>query len=170
MIQRLCAASTGRSSAGITRLRLTHPRAAFADECLTPALVGMAHKHGYEATCTRDRGHLGMPDEALLDLAVGDEFVFVTNNHADFMGNALTPASRSSGAHADQTASAPLYKPDGLQQRPHAWRANDRFHVQFMFTLVIAIAKGPLPTWIGVPALFVATWIGVTEPLPALVT
>jgi len=56
------------------------------DECLTPALVGMAHEHGYEATCTRDRGHLGMPDEELLTLAVGEEFVFVTNNHADFIG------------------------------------------------------------------------------------
>jgi hypothetical protein len=56
------------------------------DECLTPALVGIAHKHGYEATCTRDRGVLGMPDEELLALAVGDEFVFVTNNHADFIG------------------------------------------------------------------------------------
>jgi hypothetical protein len=56
------------------------------DECLTPALVGIAHKHGYEATCTRDRGGLGMPDDELLALAVGEEFVFVTNNHADFMG------------------------------------------------------------------------------------
>ena len=56
------------------------------DECLTPALVGRAHSHGYEATCTRDRGQLGMRDDELLALAVSEEFVFITNNHADFMG------------------------------------------------------------------------------------
>lgn len=56
------------------------------DECLTPALVGRAHSHGYEATCTRDRGALGMRDDDLLALAVGEEFVFVTNNHTDFIG------------------------------------------------------------------------------------
>ena len=56
------------------------------DECLTPALVGRAYSHGYEATCTRDRGYLGMRDDELLAFAVGEEFVFVTNNHADVMG------------------------------------------------------------------------------------
>jgi hypothetical protein len=56
------------------------------DECLTPALVAHAHSHGHEATCTRDRGQLGTRDDELLALAVGEEFVFVTNNHADFVG------------------------------------------------------------------------------------
>ncbi len=56
------------------------------DECLTPALVSTAHSHGYEATCTCDRGQLGRQDDELLALAVDEEFVFVTNNHADFMG------------------------------------------------------------------------------------
>jgi Domain of unknown function (DUF5615) len=56
------------------------------DECLTPTLVGHAHSHGYEATSTRDRGQLGMGDDELLALAVSEEFVFVTNNHADFVG------------------------------------------------------------------------------------
>ena len=56
------------------------------DECLTPALVGHAHSHGYDATCTRDRGQLGISDDELLALAVSEEFVFVTNNHADFVG------------------------------------------------------------------------------------
>jgi predicted nuclease of predicted toxin-antitoxin system len=46
------------------------------DECLTPALVGCAHSQGYEATCTRDRGRLGIPDDELLALAVSEEFVF----------------------------------------------------------------------------------------------
>ena len=56
------------------------------DECLTPALVSQAHSHGYEATCNRDRGQLGMQDDELLAIAVSEEFVFVTNNHADFIG------------------------------------------------------------------------------------
>jgi hypothetical protein len=41
------------------------------DECLTPALVGQAHSHGYEATCTRDGQQLGMRDDELLAIAVG---------------------------------------------------------------------------------------------------
>lgn len=56
------------------------------DECLSPALVGHAHGLGYDATCTRDRGQLGARDSDLLAIAVGEEFVFVTNNEADFMG------------------------------------------------------------------------------------
>jgi predicted nuclease of predicted toxin-antitoxin system len=56
------------------------------DECLTPRLVGHAHSLGYDATCTRDRGQLGMRDDQLLTLAVAEEFVFVTNNHTDFVG------------------------------------------------------------------------------------
>jgi hypothetical protein len=54
------------------------------DECLSPALVGQAHDRGYEATCTRDRGQLGLPDDELIALAVDQGFAFVTNNHADF--------------------------------------------------------------------------------------
>jgi predicted nuclease of predicted toxin-antitoxin system len=54
------------------------------DECLSPALVGQAHGRGYEATCTRDRGQLGLPDDELIVLAVDEGFAFVTNNHADF--------------------------------------------------------------------------------------
>lgn len=56
------------------------------DECLSPALAGQAHDHGYEATCTRDRGQLGLPDDELIALAVDQGFAFVTNNHADFRG------------------------------------------------------------------------------------
>ncbi len=56
------------------------------DECLSPTLVGHAHTHGYEATCTRDRGKLGARDDELLALTVAEEFVFVTNNDADFTG------------------------------------------------------------------------------------
>ncbi|HTA96420.1 MAG TPA: DUF5615 family PIN-like protein [Solirubrobacteraceae bacterium] len=33
-----------------------------------------------------DRGQPGMRDDELLMIAVTEEFVFVTNNHADFIG------------------------------------------------------------------------------------
>lgn len=56
------------------------------DECLSPALVGQAHDRGFEATCTRDRGQLGLPDDELIVLAVDEGFAFVTNNDADFRG------------------------------------------------------------------------------------
>jgi predicted nuclease of predicted toxin-antitoxin system len=62
------------------------------DECLSPALVGQAHDRGYEATCTRDRGQLGLPDDDLIVLAVDGGFAFVTNNHADFRGLLLPPS------------------------------------------------------------------------------
>ena len=52
------------------------------DECLSPALVGQAHNRGYEATCTRDRDQLGLPDDELIVLAVDEGFAFVTNNDA----------------------------------------------------------------------------------------
>ena len=41
-----------------------------------------------------------------------------------------------------------------------AWRADQRWRAQG----VIAIAYGPSPTWIGVPAVLVAVVIGVTVP------
>jgi predicted nuclease of predicted toxin-antitoxin system len=56
------------------------------DECLTPALVGQAHDRGYEATCTRDRGQLGAPDDELIVYALDEGFAFVTNNDTDFRG------------------------------------------------------------------------------------
>jgi predicted nuclease of predicted toxin-antitoxin system len=55
------------------------------DECLPPALVDRARALGYDATCTRDRGRLGSTDEELLAAAIDEEFVFVTNNHVDFV-------------------------------------------------------------------------------------
>lgn len=55
------------------------------DECLSPALVGEAQRHGYEATCNRDRGMLGVADPSLLKRVVAEGFVLVTNNEADFV-------------------------------------------------------------------------------------
>jgi predicted nuclease of predicted toxin-antitoxin system len=63
--------------------RRSEPVKLWIDECLSPALVGQAHDRGYEATCTRDRGQLGLPDDELIVLAVDEGFAFVTNNDAD---------------------------------------------------------------------------------------
>lgn len=55
------------------------------DECLSPSLVERANRRGHWATCNRDRGLLGISDEALHKIAIDEEAVFVTNNQADFV-------------------------------------------------------------------------------------
>jgi hypothetical protein len=47
-----------------------------------------AHARGYEATCTRDRGRLGMRDDGLLALAVGEDSARALNY---IRGSALLP-------------------------------------------------------------------------------
>lgn len=42
------------------------------DECLSPALVGEAQHHGFEATSNRDRGMLGAADPDLLERVVAE--------------------------------------------------------------------------------------------------
>jgi len=79
------------------------------DECLSPTLVGQAHSRGCEATCTRDRDQLGLPDDELIALAVDGGFAFVTNNDADFRG---------------LCASAELHA--GLVVLPQGWRDDQR--------------------------------------------
>jgi predicted nuclease of predicted toxin-antitoxin system len=54
------------------------------DEDLTPRLVDPAHAHRYEATSSRDRGLLGATDKTLYEVVVDGDYVFVTNNEADF--------------------------------------------------------------------------------------
>jgi predicted nuclease of predicted toxin-antitoxin system len=55
------------------------------DECLSPTLVERANRRGYWATCNRDRGLLGVRDDALHKVVIDKEAVFVTNNEADFV-------------------------------------------------------------------------------------
>ena len=55
------------------------------DECLSPTLVGRANRRGYWATCNRDRDLLGLRDEALHEIVIEEEAVFITNNEADFV-------------------------------------------------------------------------------------
>lgn len=55
------------------------------DECLSPTLVERANRHGYWATCNRDRDLLGVRDDTLHKIVIDEEAVFVTNNDADFV-------------------------------------------------------------------------------------
>lgn len=98
------------------------------DECLTPALVGQAHSHGYEATCTRDRGQLGMRDDNLLAIAVGEEFMFVTNNHTDFIGlcsNAELQTGLIVLPQRPRDAQLPLFSNAIAHIEHHAAQANE---------------------------------------------
>jgi hypothetical protein len=90
------------------------------DECLSPALVGQAHDCGYEATCTRDRGRLGLPDEELIVLAVDEGFAFVTNNHADFRG-----LCASAELHAGL-----VVLPQGLRDDQRRWLGQAIAHIE----------------------------------------
>jgi len=56
------------------------------DECLSPELVSVARAAGYEATCSRDRGLLGLYDWDLVKFVVSEDFTLVTSNAKDFRG------------------------------------------------------------------------------------
>lgn len=53
------------------------------DEDLSPTMVQVAHKHGFEATCNRDRDVLGIEDPQLRGVQ-REEFILVTDNASDF--------------------------------------------------------------------------------------
>ena len=55
------------------------------DECMSPRLVGLAHKRGLEATHVNHLGLRRAPDHLLMPVIVGGDFTFVTNNRADFI-------------------------------------------------------------------------------------
>jgi predicted nuclease of predicted toxin-antitoxin system len=57
----------------------------FIDEDLSPALVAECHKAGYDATCSRDRGRLGVSDRAVAELCMDEDRILVTNNAGDFL-------------------------------------------------------------------------------------
>ncbi len=54
------------------------------DEDLSPSLVDVAHRHGLDATCNRDRGLLGRADTEVLRHCVAEDRTLVTNNLGDF--------------------------------------------------------------------------------------
>ena len=56
----------------------------FIDENLAPSLADVCHHVGYEATSSRGRGMLGRTDREVLDFAIADDAIIVTNNANDF--------------------------------------------------------------------------------------
>jgi predicted nuclease of predicted toxin-antitoxin system len=54
------------------------------DEDLSPTLVQVAARHGFVATCNRDRGMLRANDHELRRVVQAEGFVLVTANDADF--------------------------------------------------------------------------------------
>jgi predicted nuclease of predicted toxin-antitoxin system len=54
------------------------------DEDLSPSLVDVAHAHGLDATCNRDRGVLGSSDREVLRRSIEEDRTLVTNNLGDF--------------------------------------------------------------------------------------
>ena len=55
------------------------------DECLSPALVDVAHEAGYEAYHVAHRGWSGWTDRQLFRVMLEEQFVIVTNNRDDFL-------------------------------------------------------------------------------------
>lgn len=54
------------------------------DEDLSPSLVDVAHRHGLDATCNRDRAQLGRSDAEILEHCLNEDRTLVTNNFGDF--------------------------------------------------------------------------------------
>lgn len=54
------------------------------DEDLSPSLVDVAHVHGLDATCSRDRRMLGGSDLEVLRCCIDEDRTLVTNNVGDF--------------------------------------------------------------------------------------
>jgi predicted nuclease of predicted toxin-antitoxin system len=54
------------------------------DEDLSPSLVDIAHRHGLDATCSRDRGLLGGSDTEVMQRCLEEDRTLITNNYGDF--------------------------------------------------------------------------------------
>jgi predicted nuclease of predicted toxin-antitoxin system len=54
------------------------------DECLSPALVALAHAFGHAAAHVNHRGWSGWPDARLLHRLLDEDLTLVTNNDRDF--------------------------------------------------------------------------------------
>ena len=55
------------------------------DECMSPRLVGFAHRRGYDATHVNYLELASTPDRHLLPVIAGGDYTFVTNNRRDFI-------------------------------------------------------------------------------------
>jgi predicted nuclease of predicted toxin-antitoxin system len=56
----------------------------WVDEDLSPSLVKVAQRQGYDAACNRDRGLLGGSDAEVMERCMNEDRVLVTNNYGDF--------------------------------------------------------------------------------------
>ncbi|HUB35531.1 MAG TPA: DUF5615 family PIN-like protein [Solirubrobacteraceae bacterium] len=56
----------------------------WVDEDLSPSLVEVAHAHGLDAACNRDRGLLGGSDLEVLRRCIQEDRTLITNNLGDF--------------------------------------------------------------------------------------
>ncbi|MGI4877907.1 MAG: DUF5615 family PIN-like protein [Janthinobacterium lividum] len=55
------------------------------DECMSPRLVGVAQRRGFDATHVNFLGLASTPDRLLLPVIAGGDYTFVTNNRVDFL-------------------------------------------------------------------------------------
>jgi predicted nuclease of predicted toxin-antitoxin system len=56
----------------------------WVDEDLSPSLVEVANRRGFDATCSRDRALLGRSDADVLQRCLDEDRTLVTNNYGDF--------------------------------------------------------------------------------------
>jgi hypothetical protein len=83
------------------------------DECLSPALVHLLHRAGYEAMHVTHLNKGGWSDQALMTVILDADWTFITDNAFDFRGPADNPGT--SGAYSGARIHAGLI----CLNRPH---------------------------------------------------
>lgn len=90
------------------------------DECLSPELVQIANRLGYEASHVVYLGLAGKPDWRIKDTALADDWTLVTRNSEDFRGSASNPGKRGQFANIDLHAGLIcLNGPNGMDLDMH---------------------------------------------------
>jgi uncharacterized protein DUF5615 len=78
----------------------------FIDEDLSPTLVTECHRAGYDATCSRNRGKLGVSDRAVAKLCMEEDRILATNNASDFLALAEQTGLHSGLMRSDHSPGA----------------------------------------------------------------
>ena len=103
------------------------------DEDLSPSLVDVAHAHGLDATCNRDRGLLGSSDREVLRRCIDEDRTLVTNNLGDFRRLCETRAAHpgliviptlARAAQQELCPLAPAGRPEGTYTSRRRQRSN----------------------------------------------